>query len=107
MLELGELAAAEHLDLLAAADRCGADQLVLVGSDFAAALGAAASASPAGRPLKTPCHAFADSAAAAAAIGALVDAGDLLLVKGSRGVRMERLIEALLAAPQDGSQRRA
>ena len=80
---------------------------MLVGSDFAAALGAAASASPAGRPLKTPCHAFADSAAAAAAIGALVDAGDLLLVKGSRGVRMERLIEALLAAPQDGSPRRA
>ena len=36
---------------------------------------------------------FADSAAAAAAIAGVVQAGDLWLVKGSRGIRMERLVE--------------
>ena len=41
---------------------------------------------------------FSDSTALAAQIGALVNAHDALLVKGSRGVRMERVVEALVAA---------
>jgi UDP-N-acetylmuramoyl-tripeptide--D-alanyl-D-alanine ligase len=42
-------------------------------------------------------HFFADSAAAAAFVAELVQPGDLLLVKGSRGVKMERIVEALRA----------
>jgi UDP-N-acetylmuramoyl-tripeptide--D-alanyl-D-alanine ligase len=42
-------------------------------------------------------HFFGDSAAAAAFIADLIEPGDLLLVKGSRGVKMERIVEALRA----------
>jgi len=89
MLELGELAGGEHIALLEAADRAGADRLILVGAEIARALGA--------RPdeLSTPHHAFADSAAAAVGLAGIVEPGDVLLVKGSRGIRMERLLEGL------------
>jgi UDP-N-acetylmuramyl pentapeptide synthase len=42
-------------------------------------------------------HFFADSSAAAAFLVDFVQPGDLLLVKGSRGVKMERIVEALRA----------
>jgi UDP-N-acetylmuramyl pentapeptide synthase len=42
-------------------------------------------------------HFFDDSTAAAAFLADFVQPGDLLLVKGSRGVKMERIVEALHA----------
>ena len=53
MLELGEVAAAEHLAMLEAADRVGADRLILVGSETAKALALLA------KPLATPNRSFA------------------------------------------------
>ena len=46
---------------------------------------------------------FASSAEAAAFVADLVESGDLLLVKGSRGVKMERVVEALDARFPRGS----
>jgi UDP-N-acetylmuramoyl-tripeptide--D-alanyl-D-alanine ligase len=40
----------------------------------------------------------ADSAAAAAVVREIVRPGDVLLVKGSRGIVMERIIEGLTAS---------
>jgi UDP-N-acetylmuramoyl-tripeptide--D-alanyl-D-alanine ligase len=96
MLELGEVSSSEHLAMVEAADRCGADQLILVG----AATAEAAATLPGG--LSTPAALFADSTSAAADLRNLAAEGDLLLVKGSRGVRMERLIEALEVGPPVG-----
>ena len=42
-------------------------------------------------------HFFPDSLSAAAFLADFVEPGDLLLVKGSRGVKMERIVEALRA----------
>jgi UDP-N-acetylmuramoyl-tripeptide--D-alanyl-D-alanine ligase len=42
-------------------------------------------------------HRFPDAGAAAAAIGAIVRDGDLVLVKGSRGMRTESIVDALVA----------
>lgn len=89
MLELGELAAAEHSALLNAADQSGAALLLLVGEEFGRALARRE------EPPVTPYRQFPDSLRAAAEIAHLTEPGDLLLVKGSRGVRMERIFEAL------------
>ena len=43
-------------------------------------------------------YAVADAAEAAALAGELIEAGDVVLVKGSRGVGLEVVAEALVAA---------
>jgi UDP-N-acetylmuramoyl-tripeptide--D-alanyl-D-alanine ligase len=46
---------------------------------------------------------FPDSEEAARAVGALVTPGDAVLVKGSHGARMDKVVEALLAALGEGA----
>ena len=43
---------------------------------------------------------FSDSLEAARFIKEQISEGDLLLIKGSQGVRMERVVKALLAEPE-------
>jgi UDP-N-acetylmuramoyl-tripeptide--D-alanyl-D-alanine ligase len=95
MLELGPKGPALHREA-GAAIGARVDLLLGVGG-LAREILEGASALP-----KEARRAFETSADLAAEINDLVRAGDAVLVKGSRGVRMERVIEALLAAHPGG-----
>ncbi len=91
MLELGPAGAGLHREIGAHARRRGIDLLVAVGAlagEIAAGFGPAALTLP-------------DAAAAAEAVPGLVAAGDAVLVKGSRGVGLERVATALREAGAD------
>jgi len=94
MLELGDRAQALHEDVGRAAAQAHLDVLLTVGGAPAAAL--AASAVAAGLERSRARH-FSTSDEAAAAAVALVGPGDLVLVKGSRGVQTDRVVERLKA----------
>jgi UDP-N-acetylmuramyl pentapeptide synthase len=95
MLELGPESVRLHEECGRAAVNSKIDVLVTVGKESARALGEAAVA--AGLARESVTH-FADSTAAAEAVAALVRPGDVVLVKGSRGVRLERVVERLQGA---------
>jgi UDP-N-acetylmuramoyl-tripeptide--D-alanyl-D-alanine ligase len=95
MLELGPESVRLHEECGRAAVGAKIDVLVTVGKESARALGDAAVAAGLARAAVT--H-FADSTAAADAVAALVQSGDVVLVKGSRGVRLERVVERLHGA---------
>ena len=92
MLELGESASTLHEASGQAVARAGVAALVTVGGAAAQALGQAAVAR--GLPQSAVRH-VATSEEAAVLARALVRPGDLVLVKGSRGTRMERVVEGL------------
>jgi len=92
MLELGDRSAGLHADVGRAAAAANLDVLLAVGGPPASAL--ADAAVTAGMP-KASVRYFATSDEAAAAAAALVKAGDVVLVKGSRGVKTDRVVERL------------
>jgi UDP-N-acetylmuramoyl-tripeptide--D-alanyl-D-alanine ligase len=94
MLELGDHATDLHEEVGRAAARAGIDQLIAVGGAPAEALAAAAVF--AGMAAKSVRH-FATSDEAALAVAAMVDEGDVVLVKGSRGVKTDRVVDRLKA----------
>jgi UDP-N-acetylmuramoyl-tripeptide--D-alanyl-D-alanine ligase len=94
MLELGAHAAPLHAESGARAAAAGLDLLVTIGGAPARALGEAARA--AGLPAGAVRH-VESSAEAADLVPALVRAGDLVLVKGSRGVATDRVVDRLKA----------
>lgn len=85
MLELGERSAEIHRDTLRAALELGPDLLVLAGAFAEAAEGAA----------DPRIRAVADPAELVDRLLALIEPGDRILLKASRGVRLERVIPAL------------
>lgn len=94
MLELGERSAALHEEVGRAAANARVDVLIAVGGAPARALADAAVA--AGLPASSVRY-FATSDDAADAAVALVRTGDLVLVKGSRGVNTDRVVARLRA----------
>jgi len=93
MLELGPNSAKLHRE----AGRCAASRkldcvVAVQGNAVEIVNGAIEAGMPASQA-----HFFDDSTAAAAFLADFVRPGDLLLVKGSRGVKMERIVEALHA----------
>jgi UDP-N-acetylmuramoyl-tripeptide--D-alanyl-D-alanine ligase len=99
MRELGDQARALHEECGRAAHAAGADMIVAVGGAPADGLvdGAVAAGFPVSRALR-----FKDSASAAGPVAALVQPGDLVLVKGSRGTRMDVVADALAGAERQG-----
>jgi UDP-N-acetylmuramoyl-tripeptide--D-alanyl-D-alanine ligase len=94
MLELGDRSTELHAGVGRAAAAAGVDLLLAVGGAPARALAHAAIA--AGMPAASVRY-FATSDEAADAAVALVKAGDLVLVKGSRGVKTDRVVDRLKA----------
>ena len=94
MLELGDRAVGLHEDVGRAVVAAGLDELVTVGSDAARAMAGAAVAAGMGR---AHVRYFATSDEAADAFASYVHAGDLVLVKGSRGVRTDTVVDRLKA----------
>ena len=96
MLELGRYSMSEHerIGELAAET---ADVIVSVGPRAKAIHHAALSAGKS----EEASMAFATSDEAAEVLAGLVQKGDVVLVKGSQSIRMERIVEALLADPAD------
>jgi UDP-N-acetylmuramoyl-tripeptide--D-alanyl-D-alanine ligase len=92
MLELGGHAARLHRECGAVASRAGLDLLVVVGPAAAADL--ASAARDAGMPAASVIH-VQDRDAAAAETLRLVRPGDLVLVKGSRGIGLDLVVERL------------
>lgn len=92
MLELGERAVEGHLEVGARAADLKVDSLVVVGS-FASTIadGAVRSGMPAGK-----IHRCADNQEASAVLNNILRVGDVVLVKGSRGMRMEQIVENLI-----------
>ncbi len=99
MLELGEISAEAHRDLGRAAAALPCDVLVTVG-DLARYAGEEAL-----RLGKTPAEVlmFDDKAEAARAIMEMARPGDVVLVKGSRAMRMEEVVSALVGGDGGGA----
>jgi UDP-N-acetylmuramoyl-tripeptide--D-alanyl-D-alanine ligase len=91
MLELGRMEGALHREAGKRAASAGVKLLFAVG---ALSRAAAESARRAGVP---EVHHHADSAKAAESVAEYLEDGDLIVVKGSRGMTMERVVQALLA----------
>jgi UDP-N-acetylmuramoyl-tripeptide--D-alanyl-D-alanine ligase len=94
MLELGDQSSALHQEVGRAAARARIDLLLVVGGEPAEAL--AQAAIDAGIP-KESVHFFRTSDEAAAEAVRLVQKGDVVLVKGSRGIRTDLVVERLKA----------
>jgi UDP-N-acetylmuramoyl-tripeptide--D-alanyl-D-alanine ligase len=87
MLELGPAEHEYHAEIGAHAAAVGVDVLVTVGP-LAAAIA---------ERFDGEAHSVADAGEAAALVGELLEPGDIVLVKGSRGVGLELVCEALAA----------
>ncbi|MDO8560211.1 MAG: UDP-N-acetylmuramoyl-tripeptide--D-alanyl-D-alanine ligase [bacterium] len=96
MLELGRITGRAHRELGALVAASRTDILVAVGE---LSRDIARGAREAGMP-EERVFTFGDAAAAGRFLQDRLEPGDVLLVKGSQGVRMERVVKELMAEPQ-------
>ncbi|MDF9408638.1 UDP-N-acetylmuramoyl-tripeptide--D-alanyl-D-alanine ligase [Pelotomaculum isophthalicicum JI] len=95
MLELGSRAVEGHLEVGSIAADLGVDSLVAVG-DLASGIadGALRSGMPAGKIYRC-----ADNREAITVLNVILREGEVVLVKGSRGMHMEQIVESLVNFP--------
>ncbi|PHQ62347.1 MAG: UDP-N-acetylmuramoylalanyl-D-glutamyl-2, 6-diaminopimelate--D-alanyl-D-alanine ligase, partial [Sphingobium sp.] len=96
MRELGERSAELHAGLAAPMSDGGVDYAILVGAEMAPLADALAGAMPYAH--------VPDTASAIPLIQTEMRAGDAILVKGSNGIGLSRLIAALEQATRDGDK---
>ncbi|MFZ4546970.1 MAG: UDP-N-acetylmuramoyl-tripeptide--D-alanyl-D-alanine ligase [Bacteroidales bacterium] len=82
MLELGDESLAEHFEIVSLIEDSGFEKAIFVGPHFSAAAG-----------IKFPCFLTSDEAANWLTCQQISDF--LILVKGSRGIKMEKVLESL------------
>jgi UDP-N-acetylmuramoyl-tripeptide--D-alanyl-D-alanine ligase len=82
MLELGDCSHAEHRILASLIDTVGADLVILVGSEMKAAVGSLGAI-------------YVQVSDAVDSIVPLLKTDDLVLLKGSRSLQLERIIESV------------
>jgi UDP-N-acetylmuramoyl-tripeptide--D-alanyl-D-alanine ligase len=99
MLELGELAGELHHEVGREAARAGIDLFVLVGELVRAS---AAGALEGGLAPEAVVH-LAGTQEAEETLPRIVRGGDVVLVKGSRRMQLERVVAALSARPRNDS----
>lgn len=100
MFELGALTEESHRRVGTAAAEAGLDLLIGVG---AASAHLCAAARAAGMPEERVFH-MDDASAAGRFLQERIHPGDLVLIKGSRGMRMERVVKELMAEPERASE---
>ena len=91
MLELGNWSARAHSDIGRLAAKCGLDFLVTVGDKSKSTMQAAIDA---GFKHENALH-FTDSSETSARINDFIKPGDFILIKGSRGMKLEVILNAL------------
>jgi UDP-N-acetylmuramoyl-tripeptide--D-alanyl-D-alanine ligase len=94
MLELGELSSRMHASAVCEVLAARPEQFILVGREFATAI----EQLPPGAASESKVHTAPDAETGAAVLRRVVQRGDVVLVKGSRGIKMELVIERLSAA---------
>lgn len=100
MLELGRHSVEEH-ERIGKAAAAAADLVIAVG---VRAKGLASAALAAGKK-EAEVRSFDDSTAAALALPGFIQKSDVVLIKGSQSIRMERITAALLANPERDTPR--
>jgi UDP-N-acetylmuramoyl-tripeptide--D-alanyl-D-alanine ligase len=93
MLELGVYSGKAHADIVRRMSAAGIDVFIAVGPEMAAASAEFGGA----------CFTAEDSASAGAVLSGIWREGDTVLIKGSRGMRMERVLDGILAAKEGKS----
>jgi UDP-N-acetylmuramoyl-tripeptide--D-alanyl-D-alanine ligase len=91
MLELGQLSPTMHAGAVRDALDAHPEEFIAVGREFTAALSPVLAHSQ----VRSQLHLARDSAEAAIILRRVIRRGDVLLVKGSRAIEMERLIDSL------------
>ncbi len=100
MLELGNLSEQAHKNIAKEIAAAGVDYFIAVGAQMKLA---AQELEAAGYG-RDRIFCFSDSTAATSKLEQLIEPGAVLLIKGSQGMRMERITKAIMAEPRQAAQ---